>query len=81
LETDDHRLRALAKLEKKSCDLMVLNGPQAMRANDTEVEILDRAGNVVERLSGSKTDVAKGIVRVIQHELIDRRAKKIAHGT
>ncbi|HEV7226619.1 MAG TPA: phosphopantothenoylcysteine decarboxylase, partial [Pirellulales bacterium] len=32
LETDDQRLRALAKLEKKSCDLMVLNGPQAMNA-------------------------------------------------
>ena len=44
LETDDHRLRALAKLEKKSCDLMVLNGPQAMRALDTDVEIIDRAG-------------------------------------
>ncbi|HEV3024451.1 MAG TPA: phosphopantothenoylcysteine decarboxylase [Pirellulales bacterium] len=80
LETDDHRLRALAKLEKKSCDLMVLNGPQAMRATDTEVEILDRAGNIVERLTGSKTDVAKGIVRVIQHELIDRRAKKSPAG-
>src|SRR6185369_8960587 len=26
LETEDHRLRALAKLEKKHCDLMVLNG-------------------------------------------------------
>ena len=31
LETEDHRLRALAKLERKHCDLMVLNGPQAMR--------------------------------------------------
>src|SRR5581483_4015558 len=27
LEVDDQRLRALAKLEKKHCDLMVLNGP------------------------------------------------------
>jgi phosphopantothenoylcysteine decarboxylase/phosphopantothenate--cysteine ligase len=72
LETDDHRLRALAKLEKKSCDLMVLNGPQAMHATDTEVEVLDREGNIVARLAGSKTDVAKGIVRVIQQELIDR---------
>ena len=32
LETDDHRLRALAKLEKKHCDLMVSNGPEAMHA-------------------------------------------------
>ncbi len=70
LETDDHRLRALAKLEKKSCDLMVLNGPQAMRALDTDVEIIDRAGQVVERLAGSKEEVAKGIVRVIAQRLI-----------
>jgi len=70
LETDDHRLRALAKLEKKSCDLMVLNGPQAMRALDTDVEIIDRAGQVVERLAGSKEEVARGIVRVIGQRLI-----------
>ncbi|HVC92727.1 MAG TPA: phosphopantothenoylcysteine decarboxylase [Pirellulales bacterium] len=70
LETDDHRLRALAKLEKKSCDLMVLNGPQAMRALDTDVEIIDRAGQVVERLAGSKEEVARGIVRVIQRTLL-----------
>jgi phosphopantothenoylcysteine decarboxylase/phosphopantothenate--cysteine ligase len=70
LETDDHRLRALAKLEKKSCDLMVLNGPQAMRALDTDVEIIDREGQIVERLAGSKEEVARGIVRVIGKRLI-----------
>ena len=32
LETEDQRLRALAKLERKRCDLMVLNGPEAMHA-------------------------------------------------
>ena len=32
LETEDARFRALVKLEKKSCDLIVLNGPQAMNA-------------------------------------------------
>ena len=35
LETEDHRLRALAKLEKKHCDLMVLNGPEAMHSPTT----------------------------------------------
>ena len=72
LETDDHRLRALAKLEKKSCDLMVLNGPHAMRALDTEVEIINRAGEVIERLAGSKEEVAREIVRVIEQRLIAR---------
>jgi phosphopantothenoylcysteine decarboxylase/phosphopantothenate--cysteine ligase len=74
LETDDHRLRALAKLEKKSCDLMVLNGPQAMHALDTQVEIIDASGAVVQALAGSKEEVANGIFRVIQARLIDRPA-------
>jgi phosphopantothenoylcysteine decarboxylase/phosphopantothenate--cysteine ligase len=72
LETEDQRLRALAKLERKSCDLMVLNGPEAMNAPDNRVEILDRTGAIVSTLAGSKEDVARGIFRVIQQRLIDR---------
>lgn len=70
LETDDQRLRALAKLEKKHCDLMVVNGLEAMHAVHTSVEILDRRGAVLETLSGTKYDVADGIARVIQQHLI-----------
>ena len=70
LETEDHRLRALAKLERKSCDLMVLNGPSAMNSPHNEVEILDRTGAVVSQLAGTKTDVARGILEVIQERLI-----------
>src|SRR5690554_6554926 len=44
LETDDARFRALVKAEKKSCDLMVVNGPQAMHSPDNQVEVLNRAG-------------------------------------
>lgn len=72
LETDDQRLRALAKLEKKHCDLMVLNGPEAMHAADTRVEIIDRQGAVIETLAGAKEEVGAGIARVIQHRLIER---------
>lgn len=70
LETADHRFRALVKLEKKSCDLIVSNGPQAMNSTDNEVEIIDRQGQVIETLSGPKEDVARGILRVIQARLI-----------
>lgn len=69
LETDDHRLRALAKLEKKCCDLMVVNGPEAMNALDTRVEVLDREGAVLESLEGSKDDVARRIMAVIHDRL------------
>jgi phosphopantothenoylcysteine decarboxylase/phosphopantothenate--cysteine ligase len=70
LETEDQRLRALVKAEKKSCDLMVLNGPQAMHSLDNDVEILNRSGAIVQSLSGSKEEVARGILRVVQTELV-----------
>jgi phosphopantothenoylcysteine decarboxylase/phosphopantothenate--cysteine ligase len=70
LETEDQRLRALAKAEKKSCDLMVLNGPEAMHSLDNSVEILNRRGTVVAALAGPKERVAAGILRIIQSELI-----------
>lgn len=80
LETDDQRLRALAKLEKKSCDLMVLNGPQAMNAPTNEVELLDKQGQVIAAFRGSKEDVARGIVGVIAERLIECGARNAERG-
>lgn len=65
LETEDHRFRALRKLEEKSCDLIVSNSPAAMNAKETEVEILDHTGVVVQSLSGSKEVVSDGIMQLI----------------
>lgn len=70
LETQDQRLRALAKLEKKSCDLIVLNGPEAMNSLENRVEILDRGGAIVANFAGPKDAVARGIFGVIQQRLI-----------
>jgi phosphopantothenoylcysteine decarboxylase/phosphopantothenate--cysteine ligase len=75
LETEDHRLRALAKLEKKSCDLVVSNGTQAMHALDNDVEVINPQGDVIVALSGTKEKVARGILRVIQETLIDRQGR------
>jgi phosphopantothenoylcysteine decarboxylase/phosphopantothenate--cysteine ligase len=72
LETEDRRLRALAKLEKKHCDLMVLNGPQAMHSLENDVEIIDPQGAVIQSLSGPKEDVARGIFTVIEERLIEK---------
>ena len=71
LETEDQRLRALVKLEKKSCDLMVLNGPEAMNSGRNQVEIIDHHGNVIDALAGPKEEVARGILQVIQRRLIE----------
>ena len=72
LETEDARFRALAKLIRKSCDLVVLNGVAAIDAADNSVEIISAAGKIVATESGSKTNVAKTVLQVIQDQLIVR---------
>lgn len=70
LETEDAHFRAVTKLQKKKCDLVVLNGPQAMHARETQVEIINPAGDVVANLTGMKEEVSQGIVAVIAERLI-----------
>jgi phosphopantothenoylcysteine decarboxylase/phosphopantothenate--cysteine ligase len=72
LETEDHRLRALAKLEKKFCDLMVSNGPQAISALDNDVEVITPAGEVIAQLQGAKENVAAQILAIIEERLIKK---------
>lgn len=70
LETDDQRLRAMQKLERKSCDLVVVNGPAAIHAADTHVEVLGKEGQLLGSFSGGKGPVARDIVSLIQRHLI-----------
>jgi len=70
LETEDLRLRAMQKLERKRCDLIVVNGPAAMYAVDTKVEVIDAQGEVLAAVAGSKRQVAKAILRVIETRLM-----------
>src|SRR3990172_2005496 len=72
LETEDHRLRALAKLERKHCDLVISNGPAAIAAPDNTVEILAPDGAVLAALSGSKELVARDILALIDDRLIEQ---------
>ena len=70
LETQDPRFRAIVKLEKKRCDLIVLNGPEAMNSSTNQVEILDPEGRVVVKLEGTKERVATGILQQIRRSLL-----------
>jgi phosphopantothenoylcysteine decarboxylase/phosphopantothenate--cysteine ligase len=70
LETEDRHLRAMQKLERKNCDLIVVNGPSAVHARETAVEILDAAGQIVASFSGGKDRVGREILRVIGEKLI-----------
>jgi phosphopantothenoylcysteine decarboxylase / phosphopantothenate---cysteine ligase len=73
LETEDRRMRAMQKLERKKCDLIVVNGPAAMRAADTHVELLDARGQVLATLSGNKHAVGRELFQIIQQRLIHGR--------
>ncbi|MGA2035127.1 MAG: phosphopantothenoylcysteine decarboxylase [Thermoguttaceae bacterium] len=72
LETSDHRLRAMQKLERKNCDLVVVNGPAAMYSTKTQVEVIDCRGQVLAAMSGSKQKVARKLFRLIEQRLMGR---------
>ncbi len=70
LETEDQRMRAMQKLQRKNCDLIVSNGPEVIHAADTRVEVLGKDGQVLGSFSGGKKAVAKNVFDVIQRQLI-----------
>ena len=72
LETEDQRMRALQKLERKSCDLIVVNGPGALHSPETDLEVIDPQGTVLASASGPKPDVARQVFQIIQQRLILR---------
>ena len=76
LETEDRRFRAITKLERKSCDMIVLNGPEAMNSLTNDVEILAKDGSVVASLAGTKAEVADHILHTINEHLVGPKSKR-----
>lgn len=72
LETEDRRFRAIVKLEKKHCDMIVSNGPAAIDSDTNDVELLDSRGRIIARINGSKTKVAEVLLAEIDNRLIRR---------
>jgi phosphopantothenoylcysteine decarboxylase / phosphopantothenate---cysteine ligase len=70
LETEDAHLRAMQKLERKSCDLIVVNGPETIHSPTARIEILDPTGTSAASFSGTKEEVSHGILSVIESRLI-----------
>lgn len=62
LETEDQRFRAIVKMQRKCCDLMVSNGPAAINAEDNEVEIISADGSTIAHARGTKSEVARAIL-------------------
>ena len=72
LETEDIRFRAIVKMSRKCCDMIVSNSAEAMNADDNSVEVILRDGSILAQLTGPKSEVSRGILFHIQHQLIDR---------
>ena len=70
LETEDVRFRAIVKMSKKACDMIVSNSAQAMNSEENSVEVILSGGNILDQLYGSKDLVAEGILRLIEKHLI-----------
>lgn len=73
LETTDHRVHALQKLQRKCCDLIAVNDSSVMNGHDTCLEILDPRGKMLGKFSGSKREVAVQMMEVITKHLIDKQ--------
>jgi phosphopantothenoylcysteine decarboxylase/phosphopantothenate--cysteine ligase len=72
LETDSPRESAIQKLRRKGCDLIVLNEPEAIEAEETSVEVLNPAGETVAQFAGNKQQVARELIRLFERLLMHR---------
>ena len=72
LETENGIQNAVSKLTRKNCDLVVLNGPAAIDANETQIKIVDGDGKILKDVSGSKLAAAQAILHCIDARLLNQ---------
>lgn len=70
LETEDVRFRAIVKMSRKSCDMIVSNQASAMNADTNSVEVLLKGGELLKQIDGPKSIVAREILHLIDTHLI-----------
>jgi phosphopantothenoylcysteine decarboxylase / phosphopantothenate---cysteine ligase len=72
MEDADHHRKAERKLERKNCDLIVLNGPENVGGDEAVVELYTREGGWQKAIRGSKTVIARRLVRMIEAMVQER---------
>lgn len=75
LETHNAREHAIEKMQRKNCDLMVINRPSAIGSEKSAVEVLSADGSCLAVWTGSKEDIAKQLCRLIEVELIMKKLR------
>lgn len=66
MEDHDHQAHAEAKLKRKRCDAMVLNGPENVGAEHAAVQVLTVAEGWSPPFRGSKYQVAQRVLRLVE---------------
>jgi len=66
MEDHDHHAHAAAKLARKRCDAIVLNGPGNVGTDDATVEILTADGRWSAPRTGSKAEIAAQVVELVE---------------
>jgi phosphopantothenoylcysteine decarboxylase/phosphopantothenate--cysteine ligase len=65
LETENGMVNAAEKLSRKQCDLIVLNGAEAIDSEKNSIRVINAEGESIRDFSGSKTDAAAVIIELI----------------
>ena len=75
LETESDEKAAIKnateKLERKHCDLIVLNGAAAIESANNSIRIIDHNGTVGKQFEGSKAAAAAVIIAAIEDWLVE----------
>ncbi len=66
MDDREGRRRAEAKLKRKNCDVMVANGPKNIGSDRVTIRILHRQEGWSEPLSGTKQDIARHVISVLE---------------
>ncbi len=74
MEDHDQHKNAAEKLRKKRCDAIVLNGLANVGSDDAVVEILRAGGDWSPPQRGSKAQIARSVIELIE-EMVAERAK------
>ena len=64
LESENERANAREKLQRKNCDWIVLNRPEAIGADESQVEILDK-NEIVWSARGGKNMIARKLIELV----------------
>ena len=75
LEVGADHARAIAKLRRKRCDLIVVNDLPAVDASRTSVCVLDHEGEV-SAATGTKNAVSRRLLKTIEKRLIEPQGRQ-----